>query len=373
MFFAGKDLIAIFEELAPSHWALPGDNCGLQWGNPDLPVHAVLLALDFNEEVLDEALAAGANFIFTHHPYLYKPMERLDLREPRAALLNRALSEGIALYSAHTNLDVAPRGVNQALGDLLGLQRMEVLHPTAQEQLEKLVVFVPAGFEEKVRNALAEAGAGWIGNYSHCTFQFLGTGTFMPREGSNPFLGSEGVVEEAQEYRLETIVPAAARKNVLQAILEVHPYEEVAYDLYPLLLEGDVRGLGRVGELPEPQALGELAKSCRDLLRPQTLKMHGDKNMPVQRVAVLGGSGASYLGKAAQKGAQVFISGDICYHDWQQAKNLGLALLDAGHEATERPVIPVVAGWLRDKMEKTGYDTRIIISKETELPWTYFK
>ena len=372
MLAAGNDIITIIEELAPLQWALPGDACGLQWGDPNVPVHNVLIALDFNEAVLDEALAAGANFIFTHHPYLYKPLARLDLRDRRAALLVRALKEGVTLYSSHTNLDVAPRGVSQVLGELLGLEKMVVLHPSAWEKLEKLVVFVPEGFEDKVRNALADAGAGWIGNYSHCTFQLSGTGTFMPREGTNPFIGSRGVVEKVKEFRLETIVPGGVRDEVIRAMVDVHPYEEVAYDIFPLLLEGEVRGLGRVGDLPEPIMLQELALKCRQVLRPCSLRMLGDGLMSVQRVAVLGGSGATYLTDAAQKGAQVFISGDICYHDEQQACDLGLTLLDAGHAATEKPVIPVVAAFLREKLQERGYKTEVIMEREGPVPWTYF-
>ncbi len=372
MLAAGNDIITILDQLAPPQWALPGDTCGLQWGNPDLPVQNVLIALDFNEAVLDEALTTGANFIFTHHPYLYKPLTRFDLRDPRAALLSRALNEGVTLYSAHTNLDVAPRGVSHALGELLGLKKMVVLHPTAREKLEKLVVFVPEGFEDKVRNALADAGAGWIGNYSHCTFQLSGTGTFLPQEGTNPFIGTRGVVEKVKEFRLETIVPGSVRDEVIRAMVHAHPYEEVAYDLYPLSLEGEARGLGRVGELPEPITLRELALKCRQSLRPCSLRMFGDGLMSVQRVAVLGGSGASYLTDAAQKGAQVFISGDICYHDEQQACDLGLMLLDAGHAATEKPVIPVVAAFLSEKLKEQGYKTEVIMERECSLPWTYF-
>ncbi|MEW5920714.1 MAG: Nif3-like dinuclear metal center hexameric protein [Bacillota bacterium] len=369
MFATGNNIIAIIEEFAAPAWTLPGDTCGLQWGDPNCSVKSVLLALDFNEAVLEEALTVGANFVFTHHPFFYNPLLKLDLRERRTALLARALKEGVVLYSAHTNLDVAPYGVSHALGKLLGLEHMTVLHPTDQEKLEKLVVFIPEGFEDKVRNALTAAGAGWIGNYSHCTFQLMGTGTFLPREGSSPFIGTPGVVEKVREYRLETILPVAKRDNVLEAMRYAHPYEEVAYDLYPLSLEGEKRGLGRVGELPEPDTLQALASRCREMLRPCSIKMLGEAGRKVQRVAVLGGSGAAYLPAAVQSGAQVFISGDLRYHDAQQACDAGLALLDAGHAATERPVIPVVAAFLREKLKQNGYETDVIIGREEEIPW----
>jgi len=367
VYVAGNNIINIIEEFAPLSWVFPGDVCGLQWGDPDLPVQAVLLTLDFNEAVLYEALAAGANFVFTHHPFLYRPLSSLNLRERRGALLGRALKEGITLYSAHTNLDVAPSGVSQALAALFGLEKLAVLHPTEQDKPEKLVVFVPEGFEDKVLNALAEAGAGWIGKYSHCAFQLRGTGTFLPREGSNPFVGTPGVMEKVDEYRLETIIPPGRREAVLEAMRRVHPYEEVAYDLYPLSLPGQVRGLGRVGELPAPVTLGELALRCRELLQISSIKMLGEAQKTVQRVAVLGGSGAACLPAAIQKGAQVFISGDLCYHDWQKASDAGLALLDAGHAATEWPVISVVAAFLKERLKAEGWATEVIIGRNEEM------
>lgn len=369
MFAAGNKIIEIMEEFAAPAWALPGDNSGLQWGDPDHSVMAVMLALDFSEKVLEQALAVGANFVFTHHPFLYTPMTKLDLRDRRAALMVRALQQGVALYSAHTNLDVAPCGVSHALGKVLGLEDMSLLHPTSEENLEKLVVFIPEGFEDRVRDAVAAAGAGWIGNYSHCTYQLLGTGTFLPREGSNPYIGMQGVVEKVREYRLETILPAKRRDAVLEAMRQAHPYEEVAYDLYPLSLAGERMGLGQVGNLPEPVTLQELACRCREVLQPCSLRMLGKGDRRVRRVAVLGGSGAAYIAAAVRQGADVFVSGDIRYHDAQQACNAGISLLDAGHAATERPVMPVVAAFLQEKLQQAGYQTEVMMGQEEDIPW----
>ncbi len=370
MFATGNSLIALLEEFADPAWILPGDNSGLQWGNPDDNVKAVFLALDFSETVLEQALAAGANFVFTHHPFFYRPLSRLDLRERRHALMVRTLGEGVLLYSSHTNLDVAPFGVSHALGRLLGLENMSVLHPTGQERLEKLVVFVPEGFEDRVRDAVAEAGAGWIGNYSHCTFQLLGTGTFLPREGSNPYLGTQGALERVKEYRLETVLPVSRREAVLEAMKKVHPYEEVAYDLYPLSLTGKELGLGRIGDLPEPVTLREMASRCRKALHPCLPRVFGEGERKIKRVAVLGGSGGAYLPAAAEKGAQLFISGDLKFHDLQFAHEAGMSLIDAGHAATERPVIPVVEAYLREKLQQLGCLTEVIREREEEeISW----
>ncbi|NMB35358.1 MAG: Nif3-like dinuclear metal center hexameric protein [Firmicutes bacterium] len=373
MYAVGSELVSFVEEIAPLSWALPGDASGLQWGDLSRREPGILLALDFSLEVLAEATAKGISFIITHHPFLYRPLSCLDLRHKRDALIAQALKEDITLYAAHTNLDVAPRGVNQALGELFGLDEMQLLYQTGHEGLEKLVVFVPAGYEDEVRQALAEAGAGWIGNYSHCTFQHLGTGTFLPREGSSPFIGAENSLEKVREYRLETILYRRDRRQVIEALLAVHPYEEVAYDLYPLVNEKLGRGLGRIGRLTEKITLRELAARCDVLLQPDFINVIGDLEMCVEKVAVLGGSGAEYIPYALQCGAQVYISGDIKYHEAQEAAREGLALIDAGHAATERPVLPVLARFLEEKIDQAGLKTRVTVYREQETLWQPLK
>ncbi|NMB41267.1 MAG: Nif3-like dinuclear metal center hexameric protein [Firmicutes bacterium] len=369
MFAAGCDLVSYIDEFAPQVRALEGDPTGLQWGDLSQEVPAVLLALDFSEMVLAEALRVGAPFIFTHHPFIFGPLGKLDLNNKHDALIVQALKEDITLFSAHTDLDVAPFGVSQVLGELLGLKNMQVLAPTGREELEKLVVFVPEGHEDKVRDALAKAGAGWIGNYSHCTYQLLGTGTFLPREGTSPFIGSSGRLEKVSEYRLETILERRNRKKILEAMQKAHPYEEVAYDLYPLSNEGQVWGLGRIGEPAEKTTLKKLAKRCREQLKPDVLRVLGDPEKRIEKIAVLGGSGSDYVEHALQSGADVFISGDIKYHDAWKAYHSGLALIDAGHDATERPVLPVLADYLRQRLEETGFDTKVLVSRKLDKMW----
>lgn len=369
MYAAGNDLVSLIHEFAPQDRALPGDVTGLQWGDLSREVPVMLLALDFSAEVLAEALRVGAKFIFTHHPFLYRPLNRIDFNDKREALVVRALKEDITLYCAHTNLDVAPQGVSQALGELFGLKKIRPLFVTGKEELEKLVVFIPEGHEDKVRDALAAAGAGWIGNYSHCTYQLLGTGTFMPREGTSPFIGTQGTLEKVREYRLETILFRRDRKKVLEALFKAHPYEEVAYDLYPLSNEGQVWGLGRIGQLEEKVTLRELAKRCYKLLQPGVIKILGDPQRTVGKVAVLGGSGSDYVEHALLNGADVFISGDIKFHDAQKAAYAGLALIDAGHDATERPVLPVLARFLKERLKKADFATEVIVSREAGVQW----
>ena len=371
MFITGDKLVSIIEGFAPPAYALPGDVTGLQWGDLRREAQAVLFALDFSDEVLDEALEREASFIFTHHPYLFQPLRNLDLQKPREKLIARALAADVALYSAHTNLDVAKGGVNDVLAGLLALENVEILEITGGEELEKLVVFVPLGFEDRVRDALAGAGAGWIGNYSHCTWQVPGTGTFLPGVGAEPFIGSEGRLEKVEEYRLETIFPVSRRGEVVGALLAVHPYEEVAYDLYPLSRRGETRGLGRVGELTAANTLRDLAVRLKGLLGAETLRVHGDLESTVKKIAILGGSGGDYIEMAAGRGADAFITGDIKYHQAQQAALNGLALIDAGHDTSEWPVIPALAAFLREQMHLNGFQTKILISEVRKKMWHY--
>lgn len=369
MYAVGNDIESFIEEFAPLEWALDGDPSGIQWGDLKRETKVVLIALDFSEEVLEEALQLGASFVFTHHPYLFHPLRRIDLANRREALVARALKEGITLYAAHTNLDVAPKGVSQALGDLFELKEMKILCPTGREELEKLVVFVPQGYEDPVRSALAGAGAGFLGNYSHCTFQVAGTSTFLPEKGASPFIGRRGNLEKVAEYRLETVYPRRIRNSVLDALFTAHPYEEVAYDVYALKNEGQVWGLGRFGAFEKPLSLKELVKRCRELFGPVPLKVSGDPEKTVARAAVLGGSGSEYISYALRSGVDVFISGDIKYHDAQEAALSGLAVIDAGHEVTERPVLPVIGEFLSKKMAEAGLGTKVVVSRKESSPW----
>jgi dinuclear metal center YbgI/SA1388 family protein len=359
----------MIEKFAPPACALPGDVSGLQWGDLRCEVPAVLLTLDFSAEVLEEALETGAPFVFTHHPFLYQPLKTINLQNPRESLVARALSEGITLYCAHTNLDVVPGGVSDVLAKLLGLKDLGILSPAGSDELEKLVTFVPEGFVDGVRDAVCNAGAGWIGNYSHCTYQLSGIGTFLPREGTSPFIGKKGALEKVKEFRLETILPKNSRDEVVRALLAAHPYEEVAYDLYPLNIDGQVWGLGRIGTLEEGLSLHEFAERCRLLLSPDHLKILGDLNSVVRRVAVLGGSGGDLIESALKSSSDVFLTGDLKFHQAQQAELNGLALIDAGHDATEWPVIPSMAAYLQGEMLQKGLQTKILVSKKRKKMW----
>jgi len=358
-----QTVINLIEKFAPKSLAQEWDNVGLQVGSANAEISKVLVCLDLTDDILEEAISQGANLIITHHPLIFKPQKKISLDTPLGKKIAKLIKHDLVVYSAHTNLDITWGGVNDVLVEKLGLLKPEVLVPTGRENLYKLVVFVPAGYEEKVKEALASNGAGWLGNYSHCFFQNSGIGNFKPLEGSNPFLGSMGKIEEAQEYRLETIVPEKHLKQALQAMLKCHPYEEVAYDCYLLNNEGKKFGLGRVGYLPDPLTLEQLLVRVKEALGVSWLRVVGDLDSQIKKVAVCGGSGGNLVSAAAFQGAQVLLTGDVKYHEARDAQDLNLNIIDAGHDLTEQVVIPTLVEYLmqelKGKIDIIGLDSSV--------------
>lgn len=341
-----RDIINLLEKLAHPKHAEAWDNVGLQIGSPEASISKILVTLDLNLDVVLEAINSQVDMIIVHHTPFFKPVDKILWNTPQGAIIQKLINHNINLYCAHTNLDSCWGGVNDVLADLLGLREVQVLAPSWQEKYFKLVVFVPVGYEDKVREALGAAGAGWIGMYSDCSFQLLGTGTFKPLEGADPFIGKKGQLEKVEEYRLETIVPNGLLKQVIDKMLLAHPYEEVAYDLYPLANSGAATGLGRIGILEEEKTLLDIIYNLKEQLKIENLRYVGDLKQGIKRIALCGGSGASLIKKAALEEAQLYITGDIKYHEAQEAEKLGLALIDAGHYATEHPIVESLVTYL---------------------------
>lgn len=341
-----EELEPILEEIAPSSLAESWDRPGWQVRCPDPAVTGILVAMDVAPAVLDEAEKLGCNLILTHHPLMFKPLQTLDLSTPRGRLIARLIRGEVSVWAAHTNLDVLPEGTSMALARALGLRHPSILS-RVQRQEYKLSVFVPVEKAEDLKNALAEAGAGRIGDYTHCFWQVIGTGQFKPGRGTDPYLGSVGELEKVEEVKVEGVVSQARLGPVLEAMRRTHPYEEVAYDLVPLANQPSTYGFGAVGQLPSPMSTSQVAVHAGSVLASPVCQLAGDPERVHQRVAVMGGSGASFYRDALRAGATLFITADVKYHEAQDAVDQGLDLVVLDHFATERPVLDLVAERLR--------------------------
>jgi dinuclear metal center YbgI/SA1388 family protein len=329
------------ERIAPLPLAEAWDNCGLQVGDPAAQVVRVLVALTPLPEVYEEAEEKGADFLLFHHPLIFSPLTSIVTSTHPGDHLARAIRDGLAVYAAHTSYDAAPAGVSVALAKALGLRApLRVLSPRGA--LRKLVVFVPEENVDAVASALAGAGAGMIGDYTECTFKTQGRGTFRGGESANPYLGEKGRLEEVEEVRIETVVPANAVSRAIGAATAAHPYEEVALDVYPVEGSPEGYGYGRLGTLRERLTAEELREHVSESLGFPS-RLVADLGRQIETVAVLGGSGGSFIPEVAASGAHAYVTGDVDYHDALLAESLGLTVIDAGHAATELPSLEPLA------------------------------
>lgn len=363
---------SLVHDLYPPSHAASWDNVGLQVGDPAWPVERVLTTLDVTGRVIEEAADGPPTLVLAHHPLLFRPLARLtpDTASGRSALA--AARAGVAVLAAHTNLDVADdgAGTSDPVARALELQSVRSLETdVAEGRRVKLVTFVPQDDVDTVVDALAEAGAGHIGDYTRCHFRVDGTGSFRPDEGAEPHVGRVGEVHHEPEARVEMELPRGAVGRVVAALVAAHPYEEVAYDLHPLL-DVDGHGLGLVGELPSPLPLRALAARLRDELPSPHLRYAGEPDRLVRRVAVVGGAGDSHIGAAMAVGADVYVTGDLRHHVTLDARELGLALVDAGHHAVEAAAIPRWTTRLATAATRRGLQAPVIASRVDTAPWT---
>jgi len=336
-----------------------------------MKVNRILVTLDPDPGSVQEALDKEAEMLVTHHPLFFDKLASINEKEPLGNLVSKAIRSNLNLYSAHTNFDITPEGVTYQLAKTLDLplENTDVIEETCREKFLKLVAFVPHGHEDIVRQALTEAGAGVMGNYSSCTFQVKGCGTFIPGEGTSPYIGEKGKLEKVQEIRLETILPVSLRQEVIRALLGVHPYEEVAYDLYPLELGGAPAGLGLFLNLNQPVSIEDLVARCREKLPECAPRYQAFGKKAVSRVALCGGSGGSLIEKAARQGAELYLAGDFRYHDLLKAEGYGLALLDAGHASTEMPGVIYLYNYLKRYVKGRNYKAEVILHSAISGKW----
>lgn len=329
------DVLAALAARAPFERAADWDPVGLVLGDPAASAQRVAVCHEVTEAVVAALEAEPVDLLVSYHPLLFRPTQRLvagATPEGRALRLARA---GIALGVVHTAFDVAPGGTADALAEALELGDVEGFAPLFGAPARKLVTFVPGAAADALLDAVAAAGAARIGNYTHCSFRSEGTGTFFAGEGAAPRVGRRGELSREPEVRLEFLVPPAREAEVIRALLRSHPYEEPAYDLGER--RGEARPVGRIGRLERALSLGELEERVTRALRGPAPRVSGDPERSVRRVAVLPGSGEDFAPAARDAGAEVFITGDLRHHAVRRAQDQGLATIDAGHIATERP------------------------------------
>ena len=365
----GYEVIQLFESFSPKYLAEEGDPIGLQVGTLNKKVKKVIVALDVTEEVVDEAVKNEVDLIIAHHPLIFRPLKKIVPDQPAGRTIEKLIKHDIALYAAHTNLDIAEGGVNDMLANALGLQDTSILKVTHREKLYKLAVYVPVSAEEEVREALGKAGAGNLGNYSHCSFSVSGTGRFKPDQEADPFIGSAGELEQVEEVKVEVVVPEPSVNKVVKAMLKAHPYEEVAYDLYALENEtGKEFGLGRIGSVSKAMSLREYAEHVKKALDVTSVRVIGDMDAIVKKAAVLGGDGDKFVRTAQFAGADVFITGDIYYHTAVDFKQEGMNIIDPGHNV-EKIMKQGVSTKMTTLCKESGYAVEFAASKTDTNPF----
>lgn len=363
-----QTIVNILEELAPKKIAESWDNVGLLVGDGSQPIKKVMVCLDAPEWVVEEAIENNVDMIVSHHPMFLSGLKKINTDSSAGRKIIKLIKNNISLYCCHTNYDITQGGLNDIFAKELGFLNLKIIEPMITEKLFKIVVFVPKGFEEKIMTAMSYAGAGYIGNYSGCTFRTEGIGTFKPEEGSQPFIGKHGELEEVEELRIETIIPEKLLNKVTKEMLKAHPYEEVAYDIIPLKNEGASLGLGRLGELQNPTTLSIYAESIKKLLSADHVRIAGNPGQIIKKAALLNGSGNKFVSAARFAGADVLVSGDMQYHEMVDALEMGLCIIDAGHFDTEKIMIKAIADFLRSRFSNLKFDIEVLEAKSNVNP-----
>jgi dinuclear metal center YbgI/SA1388 family protein len=354
------------EQYAPLVFQEEYDNSGLIIGNPETEVSGVLIAVDVTGEVLDEALQNGCNLVIAHHPLIFKGMKRFVGEDLVQRLAVKAIRGQVAVYAMHTNLDNSVKGLNAWVSGLLGIKNCRILSP-GQGLLSKLVTFCPVDHADRVRQALFDAGAGHIGNYDCCSFNLAGQGTFRASANTNPFVGEKNVLHAESEIRIEVILPRHLQLKVVSALLENHPYEEVAYDVYPLANTGEFSGSGMIGDLETPVTEQQFLKAVKKETGIPSLRHSGLTGKMIFRVAICTGSGAFLIRDAKKSGADAFLTADLKYHDFFEADEQ-LILADIGHYESERFAKDLIYDILIKKFPTFAF----LISKINTNPVHYY-
>jgi dinuclear metal center YbgI/SA1388 family protein len=356
----------LLDAFAPLHYAEDFDNVGLLVGEPNMKVKGVLVTLDTLENVVDEALEKNCNLIVSFHPIVFGGLKRLTGSTYVERVVMKAITNNIAIYAMHTALDNSPKGVNAKICEVLKIKNPKVLI-AKQGTIKKLTTYIPKAAANDVREALFKAGAGNIGNYSHCSFNIEGVGSFNPSENSNPTIGKKGKTHFGEELQLNITFEAAKEIEILKALFENHPYEEVAYEVTTLDNTNQNIGMGMIGDLNEAMEEKHFLELLKEKMNAKVVRHSTLLNKKVKKIAVLGGSGAFAINAAKQAGADIFVTADVKYHQFFEAENR-MVIADIGHFETEQFTKNLLVDFLKEKIPNFA----VTLSESITNPIKYF-
>ena len=345
-----KEIIRKIEKKYPLQLAYDWDNVGLLVGDTESEIKKILVVLEANEKVVDEAVKNDIDLVVTHHPFIFGKISNVNTTNLKGKLIHKLIKNNIAVYSMHTNFDIAFDGLNDYFMEVMEFPKGKVLDITQSETVYKLAVYVPNTHVDKVKDTLTNSGAGHIGNYSNCTFSSEGIGGFKPLENTNPYVGTQNEIELVKETKIETVVNQKKLGGVISSMLKAHPYEEVAYDVYKLEGKHNPVGLGRVSKLDKEMTLFELSEHIKSKLSMSHIRVVGELDTKIKKVALVTGSGSTLFSKAKREGADVLITGDMKYHEAHDALDMNMTVIDCGHFETENIFKDVMKNFL-DEIE----------------------
>ncbi len=361
-----KEIVSFLESYAPLSFQENYDNSGLLTGSPSMEVNGILLCLDTLEITIEEAIRKNCNLIISHHPLIFGGLKSLTGKNYVERTIIKAIQNNISIYAGHTNFDNIFNGVNKKIAEKIGLDQVKIIVPT-KKNLYKLVTFVPKDHAQQVRTAIFNAGAGHIGEYDQCSFNVPGQGTFRGSDNTNPYVGEKGIIHFEDEIRLETIFPSYLRSAVIQALIDSHPYEEVAYDIYQLENEYNKAGSGMIGILNKEMTGTGFLNHLKNIFQTGVIKHTNLLEKKIKKVAVCGGSGSFLVKNAINAGADIFVSADFKYHQFFDAENK-IVIADIGHFESEKFTIDVFYEILVKKFPNFAVQKSEIISN----PINYF-
>ncbi len=329
-----SEIISAIEEFAPISLQEHYDNCGVQVGDINQKATGALITFDVTPDAIDEAINSNCNLIISHHPITLSGIKKFTGSSLAEKIVIKAIKNKITIYSAHTNIDKVKNGVSGILANKLGLINQSILAPE-KDSLLKIITYVPESHAEIVRNAMFNAGAGHIGNYDSCSYNSVGYGTFRGDEDTNPFVGQKGELHKETEVRIESIAPFFLKNKIINAIINNHPYEEPAFDIYNLANENPKVGLGIVGELEKKLSIEEFLTLLKEKTKSECIRYTNAKVDKIKKVALCGGSGSSFLSNAIHSKADVYVSGDFKYHQFFDGYDK-IMIADIGHYESEQ-------------------------------------